>query len=487
MVDTIELYQRPGLNGTPVRQSWAERLVGQQVRIFVFLSLLFGTAIVFVNPPLRGPDEAQHFVRIYGIANGEILPSTVDATGRRGIFLPARLHNDLKLFEDARPRIREPDFSYRALLADFFARRAERGSATTQETAIFTPYAGSESYPPHVYASYVAAAFLGRLFGADFIVLVYAMRLAGLAFATALAAYAISVTPRLKWAFFLIAMLPSAINGRAILSADGCAFGFALIVTALCLRAAMTNPEERVPERAFWMTLCVSSKPSQIAFVLLETMSRSFKALPSHWRSFALVAVPALLAAPLWMAAVSADVAAWRILEGTGLRPEEFSPGWKLAYMLQHPLHFPRALITSLDFTPELFRQLIGILGWLDTALHPIAYPVLGLALVVVSLESLSAEGWLRARLAAVSWVTVIAYSLAVFVIFFLIWTPIASERVEGIQGRYFLVALPLMAIGIASFVARGLPRQLLGATAVGGALISGIATIEALIRVNWG
>ena len=89
-------------------------------------------------------------------------------------------------------------------------------------------------------------------------------------------------------------------------------------------------------------------------------------------------------------------------------------------------------------------------------------------------------------RVAAVSWLTVIAYILAVFVIFYLIWTPIASERILGVQGRYFLAALPLAAIGIACFVGRGLPPSLLGATAIGGALISGVATIEALIRVNW-
>ena len=246
--------------------------------------------------------------------------------------------------------INEPDFSYRTLLADFFARRAERNSEARPRPPIFTPYAGSESYPPHVYAAPIVAALVGNLFGADFIVLVYAMRLAGLAFATALAAYAISVTPRLKWAFFLIALLPSAIYGRAVLSADGCAFGFALIVTALCLRAALGNGDERVPERAFWMTLCVSSKPSQIAFVLLETMTRSFKLLPERWRSVALVVLPALVLLPLWMFAVSADVAAWRIAEAGGVRPEEFSPA------LEAWIHdaAPAAFSRGADHQPRL-------------------------------------------------------------------------------------------------------------------------------------
>jgi len=29
--------------------------------IFMFLSLAFGSIIIFANPPLRGPDEIAHF------------------------------------------------------------------------------------------------------------------------------------------------------------------------------------------------------------------------------------------------------------------------------------------------------------------------------------------------------------------------------------------------------------------------------------------
>jgi uncharacterized membrane protein len=486
MADTIELDRPSGMPSALLRRGWFEQVLRRPVLVFVVLSAIFGTAVVFINPALRGPDEAQHFVRIYGIAKGEILPSTVDAKGRRGTFLPAQMNEDLHFFDAARARINETGFSYRTLLADFFARRDSRDASNAQGPLIFTPYAGSESYPPHVYAAPIVAALVGNLFGADFIVLMYAMRLAGLAFATALAAYAISLTPQLKWAFLLIAMLPSALNGRAILSADGCAFGFALIVAALCLRAALANADERIAERSFWMTLCVSSKPSQVAFVLLEGMTRSFKLLPLRWRSVALVVLPALLAVSLWMFSISAEVAAWRIVQADGGRAEEFSPLWKLGYMMQHPLHFPQALITSLDYTPELLRQLIGVLGWLDTALHPLAYPVLGITLVAVSLETLPASAAIRMRIAAVSWLTVIAYILAVFVIFYLIWTPVAAGRIEGVQGRYFLAALPLMAIGIACFVRTGFSPAWLGAAAIGGALISGVATLEALIRVNW-
>ena len=49
------------------------------------------------------------------------------------------------------------------------------------------------------------------------------MRFLGLITFTAMAAYAIKLTPALKWAFVLIAMLPVSIYNRSVLSADGAA------------------------------------------------------------------------------------------------------------------------------------------------------------------------------------------------------------------------------------------------------------------------
>src|SRR5437763_8955114 len=54
--------------------------------VFALLSLFFGSAIIVVNPPLRGPDEISHFLRIYSYTRGERLPVT-EINGRKGIFV----------------------------------------------------------------------------------------------------------------------------------------------------------------------------------------------------------------------------------------------------------------------------------------------------------------------------------------------------------------------------------------------------------------
>src|SRR5689334_15991636 len=79
-------------------------LARRPVAVFVLLSLLFGVPGIFLTPPLRGADEPAHFLRAYGIAQGEIVPALADAERRKGIFLPAELDADYEFFEATRYR-----------------------------------------------------------------------------------------------------------------------------------------------------------------------------------------------------------------------------------------------------------------------------------------------------------------------------------------------------------------------------------------------
>ena len=58
--------------------------------IFALLSLAFGSIIILANPPLRGPDEIAHFLRIYSYARGELLPVT-EINAPQGNFREPRI------------------------------------------------------------------------------------------------------------------------------------------------------------------------------------------------------------------------------------------------------------------------------------------------------------------------------------------------------------------------------------------------------------
>src|SRR5215216_8108080 len=335
---------------------------------FVFLSLAFGSLVIFVAPPLRGPDEISHFLRTYSYARGELLPAA-EVDGRKGTFVEREFYDQLFFFRSAGEwfaTATEKDVRYGQVMA-LYRDVAGRADDDSDQAAIFAPFAGTEGYTPIAYLPYIAAAAIGRLLRLDVPELLLLMRLFGLAAFTAVTAYAIRVSPVLKWAFVLIAMLPVSLFNRSVLSADGAGLCSALVVTAFCLRGVQNISAGRVWERSLWMTVCALSKQPQIVFVLLELMALRFKELTQRWRSVLIVILPSLVLSPLWVIAVSAEIAAWRLQKDRYHPPEEFDPLWKLWYMWDHPFHFPLAVWSALtEWGDRLWPELIGILGWQD-------------------------------------------------------------------------------------------------------------------------
>jgi hypothetical protein len=47
------------------------RIAARPTTVFIVLSMVFGGLIISGTPPLRGPDEISHFVRIYSYARGD--------------------------------------------------------------------------------------------------------------------------------------------------------------------------------------------------------------------------------------------------------------------------------------------------------------------------------------------------------------------------------------------------------------------------------
>jgi uncharacterized membrane protein len=463
--------------------AWS-RLESRAVLVFVLLSFAFGSSISVVVPPLRGPDEIAHFLRIYSYARGGLLPVT-EVNGRKGIFIDRELYTELWFFKNAGEhfgRNRERGLRYGEIMKEY----PPSGTLDEPEQATkFMPFAGTEGYNPAAYAPYVLGAAIGHLFGLDFPNMLLLMRFLGLITFTAVAAYAIKRTPTLKWAFVLIAMLPVSIYNRSVLSADGAALSYAMVITALCFSAVRRYGPAW--ERSLWMTLCALSKQPQIVFVVLELMVSRMTELPRRLRSLALIVVPSFILSPLWVLAVSADIAIWRLAEAETYPREQFDPLWKLAYMWEHPLHFPLAAWTAVTvWGDRLWPELVGILGWQDILLQPWTYFVLTVILLLVPLQKLNLDGAVRARVAVISGLAILGYIVTVYLIFFLTYTPISIDHVRGVQGRYFVIALPVVAVFLASTANVDLPRGVLTTTAIAGSLLSGITSFTALLEAHW-
>ena len=91
-----------------------------------------------------------------------------------------------------------------------------------------------------------------------------------------------------------------------------------------------------------------------------------------------------------------------------------------------------------------------------------------------------------RARVAIVTGLAVLGYFVLVYLIFFLTYTPVASPHVLGVQGCYFVVALPMAAIFMASLINLELPRGVPAMVAITGSMIAGVTSVDAVLKAHW-
>ena len=115
-----------------------------------------------------------------------------------------------------------------------------------------------------------------------------------------------------------------------------------------------------------------------------------------------------------------------------------------------HVEHPPPFSVGDVDGDNSLgrpaWRELIGILGWQDIMLPVWIYVALTVLLLFVSLQTFDVRGAPRTRVAIVTAIGLVGYVITVYLIFFLTYTPLDVDHVRGVQGRYFVIALPMAA-----------------------------------------
>jgi uncharacterized membrane protein len=469
----------------PLRRTWMLFSSIRPALLFTLLSLMFGTLVAFVSPPLRGPDESAHVLRAMSVAQGELRPQTADAEGRKGVRLAPRLYSGFAFFEQVRRSEKNDQFGYRDVFERYRAAPPHATAQGPEQDPVFVRFEGSEGYSPVAYLPQALGAFVAQAMGLGFLPTLYLMRLTGVAALTAAIAFAIARTGALGWPLLAIAMLPSALYGRSVISADGMAFASSLVVISLFLQGLRRSESGR-SGRAVWTALCALTKPPNLAFALLELFipAKQFSA----WPIKLIVIAPAVALAVGWTWLSSADVAAWRLQELYGFDAHQLDPMRNLALIVADPLLFARkvvATLTKVIFTGEFVRQIVGVLGLFDVVLQGWVYPTIIVLVIGCFAASAGTDMAHRGWAATGALVCTLAYTAALILIFYLVWTPAKAETIWGLQGRYLLPILPLLAIMIAA-AGRLLPAGAAPAAAVLSAVLSGAATLEAVLRVDW-
>ena len=389
--------------------------------IYALPTMLF---LAITMPPCQVTDEFAHALRADQISRGTFIShqlggridGALDAFGNLYSGLHSRFRDEVKVAVDV-------------------ARQA--GALQWSVPEYDENFQNTAQYGPVLYLPQAAGLWLGKLTGLNPAWTVLVARLLNGLAATLVGFFALCLCRRGQALTFTTLLLPMTVSPFGSLSQDALIITFPILAAALASRIIAERRPAAVWEFTLFAFIVVAStlaRPSQVA---LATLGLAFVQWPEPlWRRKAVIIVIALACIAWWM----------HILPT--LMPEPppgASESGQLGVILSSPLALPTVLAQTLfNRGSWLFETLVGYLGWLDTPLPNWYYAVA----IVVLICAWLAPGNTRpfARPALIAALTFLAVLMAASAALYMSWTPVGSATIHGVQGRYLLPVLPLLA-----------------------------------------
>ncbi len=440
--------------------------------LFVAVALPTCTSLALLTPLGQVADEPAHVLRTASLLHGQWI-------GRRGSFV-----------ENGKPRIRAgldvdaavfgvqsgPERT-KFTLEDLTRAREQRWAGSLQ----FLPIPSVAIYMPAFYGPAAVGMGVAKLAGAGPFTATYAARLANVASFAALGLAALLLARRGHALLFCTLVLPMTLSLAASVNQDGQIIAASVLAAALLTRLDVpTAAGPAVPRgAAFWVaalllacTAAVKPPYAPLLALLLLPLPPVREWLDLRRPLLLRVAVVVLLLLPglLWSWLAVAHVATpfgkppyepgplW-----PGPRPallDETDPAAQLGILLAAPLRILSIPWATIIHDPAPLRSVVGVLGWLNVVLPRTLYTLWWTALPAALLCDLMARrnGTRQGSLAglALGVAAAAACVLGIYLSQYLSWTLVGSATVQGPSGRYFLPILPLLALSLPVFKARG-------------------------------
>ena len=413
---------------------------------FLIAAILFGGIFVFLIPPFQVPDEIAHFHRAYAISEGHVIMERRD--GVTGALMPTSLQAITSVSENLpfHPEARQDRTRLRTMMA--------MPLDPTERT--FIVVTGAANYAPIPYLPHLIGIWIGRLIGMPVLGVFWTARIFGLLGYCGIMALAIRLMPWGKRTLSLLALLPMALTEAVGISADSMTMGLTFLFCALVFRAfadsAFVKEHTGIP-LSTWVAflllsaalpLCKSLYILVLGLLLLLPFSGSSNGTPRQVRNLRLIGVGVC-----WLTAI-AVFAIWnRMTSGLSAlsQIDGVNAASQISGMIADPVAGAKVIFGSMWSQGKAhLLEMIGVLGWLDTRLPMWMYLAYMVMLASLFLLDGPSCGWM-AR--CWSGLLFLGISIAVFASLYMAWTRIGAPAVEGVQGRYFLPLMPLVAAAI--------------------------------------
>lgn len=390
---------------------------------------IMGTFYLAATPPFEVPDEPAHFLRAHGLAEGqavlrdhpeELVNFLLGEMGKRHDLSVIPLFADLS--ESVAGQQRVPSIAFNSSL-----------------------------YSPVPYLFYASGIKAYMLLGGDrhnYMFMLFLCRGISLAFLILVLAFVFKKSPSLTGPVFWITATPMALFMSSAVNIDVFVIGSVLMISALSIA--------RLEGRNFFlltgaMFMLVMTKTPYGPLLLIPLISFYLYPEQKRWPFF-LSLVLCALGVLLWNWQVSVSEAYSASLYIIHRYHSDLvEPGAQLYFVLKNPAHFANVVVNTLiDDGSVLFHQFTGVFGWLKIHLPLLPVVVWGLLAVTTLIGQVNTKGAREKKMIVSGFLLLLAILsiLAVMLSLYMIWMPVASEKIH-LQGRYFHAPVFVLLAGL--------------------------------------
>ena len=414
-----------------------------QARLFVVIGIFFGLFFIFCSPPMKSPDEPQHYYRSYEISSGDLVANK-STSGRYGFALPDNMANFGEKFLLAEESGSRPDQA--------FMRQLFKEKPAKYKRDVY--FENSAVYSPIAYIPQSFGLVIGNAFNLSILTSFYLSRFFNFLFWLILIFIAIRLAPFGRWVLFTVALLPMSIYQAASLSPDAAIISVSILAISLFLYLYKTAGIKNIHiiVVAGLMTFITLVKPTYLVIGLLFLLipRNKFKSLKTYFIWLASSLVLPSLTALCWL------FFSWPIskkLVDMFQLGNSVSSSAQIHFIFNNPLHYIGTLLNSVLFDQFIFltKGTLGVLGWGKILLPAYCYILISFTIIIGLLLEISGNNANHPsrRQKFILIITSILLSISICTSLYISFTPVSSSAIQGLQGRYFIPALSLLLIGL--------------------------------------
>lgn len=400
--------------------------------LFLILALCFGIAMACINPPFQECDGWMHYLWATDVSFGNLASPVANLSHDEGVVLVPENLDEFKY------RIVEPDTGEGREYIQYL-KGVEPSSISMEKKLMNVP--SSLFYYPQA-----LGLFLGRIFNMSVYGGVVCSRICNLLAYLLLAYLAVRITPIFKNIMAIIGLLPLTLYQAASDSPDAMLNGLCFLFTAMCFSYAYGEKEGLDWKDVLKLSAVLSAvflcKYVYVCLGLLVFLipMKKFGGKKEYWKCFAIGLIPLALLGAAAMSYAVPVVSGGQAAAGTeGVT--------QVQYLLQHPKFILQVLITTFfqEFNDWMLR--LNTLGNLNYQLGPLSYILPMYVVFVGSLDRTEACAKIRTRDQWLCFAAFVMTSLGVIMGLYIgdgSLNKVGALIVQGVQGRYFIAALPV-------------------------------------------